>query len=133
MRFKTLSKSIFVTMLSLILVSLSSIAFKRIDDQDLMLSQYSIKLDYRIIDSSETCADSLEEIYQTDTHTYYLPCEKSGDLYLQWNNGLITYLKDDLNKSNVSIESLIKHGLEVIISEKQDTVNVDKEVVENEE
>jgi len=69
--------------------------------------------DYVIVDETEICADALEEIYNDELYVYYLPCIKSGNIYLKYNSGDKIYLRDALEQKQVTIEELIEKGLKV--------------------
>ena len=69
--------------------------------------------DYTIVDTTEICAEALEEIYKDDSYTYYLPCMKSDNIFLKWKSGVMTKMMDELKSGNVTIKSLINHGLKV--------------------
>lgn len=72
-----------------------------------------ITLDYKILDKTEECEEKEEILYQDTEYTYYFSCKKSNNIYLEWNNGEVTLMVDDLNSNKVSIDSLINHGLEI--------------------
>lgn len=93
----------------IILLAVAVLMYAYIDT----MSKKSDSKDYTIEDTTEVCAQSLEEIYRTNDYIYYLPCVKSDNLYLIWVDGTKTKMIDDLNSGKVSIESLQKHGLKV--------------------
>lgn len=70
-------------------------------------------LDYKILDKTEECEEQEEILYQDTEYTYYFSCKKSNNIYLEWNNGEVTLMVDELNSHKVSIDSLINHGLEI--------------------
>lgn len=71
------------------------------------------KLSFEIIDSTEVCAEALEEIYKDNKYTYYLPCMKSGNILIKFSNGNEYSLKEVLDKDLLTIDELIENGLNV--------------------
>ena len=66
-----------------------------------------------IVDETTECAEALEEIYRDDEYIYYLPCIKSSTIFLKYNNGEKTNIKKALDGEKVTIDKLIKEGLNV--------------------
>ncbi len=66
---------------------------------------------YEIIDKIEVCEGGKEEFFTDEEYTYYFDCDKSKFIYLEWDDGTITPMMDELNSGNVKIDSLIDHGL----------------------
>lgn len=106
-----------VLKIAIIVVMLLIIIFLFISNQEL-INKKNNSNDYTIIDTTEICAEALEEIYSDDDYTYYLPCIKSSNIYIKWDNGDIHKLMDDINNGKVTMDSLIKHGLKVTKDEK---------------
>ncbi|HHX68582.1 MAG TPA: hypothetical protein GX708_11085 [Gallicola sp.] len=69
--------------------------------------------EFTIIDETEVCDQALEEIYRDDEYIYYLPCIKSSTIFLKYNNGEKTNIKKALDGEKVTIDKLIKEGLNV--------------------
>ena len=67
--------------------------------------------DYRLIDKINECKDGYEEFYHDDEYIYYFTCTKKDLIYIQWEDGTITKMMDELNTGNISFDSLVKHGL----------------------
>ena len=117
MKTRLIMKSIFVVILTVILVSLIIIICDVPDKKATMYSELAI-VDYTIEDTNEVCPQALELIYSDKKYDYYLPCIKSGDIYLNWTNGERDLLKNAINNQKVTINSLIDHGLRVYKYEK---------------
>ena len=116
MKLKMIIKSIFVTVLSLILVALAVIAFMKIDKTDDLYSLTG-KKDYRILDNIDSCEEKFMDCFYKKRQTYYcFKCSKSTEILLEWSDSSQTRMIDDLEKGNVTIESLIANGLKVIKS-----------------
>ena len=75
------------------------------------LKQRSDNQDYRIIDKIEKCEGGYEEFYHDDDYVYYFNCTKKDKINLVWEDGTITKMMDELSSGNISLDSLIKHGL----------------------
>ena len=108
MKTKITLKIIFAISLVVILIGLICVIFLKNEGEK------TPTIDYKIVDNTKSCAEALEEIYKDQKYTYYLPCIKSDNIELVWNNGEKDYLKDAINNKKVSIDSLKEHGLEVI-------------------
>ena len=114
MKLKMIIKSIFVTVLSLILVALAVIAFMKIDKTDDLYSLTG-KKDYRILDNIDSCEEKFMDcFYKNDNGEYCFACKKSNEVLLEWSDGSQTKMIDSLNDGTVTIESLIEHGLKVV-------------------
>ncbi len=116
MKTKIILKSIFVFFLTLILIGLIYIIFSKTPG-NIQVSNLKI-VDYVIRDDSNVCPSALELIYTDDEYNYYLPCIKSANITLVWEDGVIDSLKNALEHEKVTITSLEKHGLEIIKNEK---------------
>ncbi len=108
MKTKITLKIIFVTLLIIILIGLTMLIFSNNESTNI-----NKIIDYKIIDRTTSCTEELEEIYKDDKNTYYLPCVKSGNIKLVWDNGEIDLLKNAINNGKVTIKSLKDHGLEL--------------------
>ena len=116
MKLKMIIKSIFVTVLSLILVALAVIAFMKIDKTDDLYSLTG-KKDYRIIYNIDSCEEKFMDCFYKEGETYYcFECRKSTEVLLEWSDGSQTRMIDDLENGKVTIESLIANGLKVVKS-----------------
>ena len=114
MKTKMILKSIFVTILALILVALSIIAFTKIDKTDALYDLTKDK-DYRIVDNVDSCTQKFMDcFYKNDNGEYCFECKKSNEVLLEWSDGSQTKMIDSLNDGTVTIESLIEHGLKVV-------------------
>ena len=67
--------------------------------------------DYRLVDKIEECNGGYEEFYHDDEYIYYFECTKKDLTYIQWEDGTITKMMDELNSGNITFDSLVKHGL----------------------
>ncbi len=114
MKVKMAIKGVFITVLSLILIALSVIAFTKVDKTD-DLYEMTKQRDYQIIDKNDECTQKYEDcFYKKDGVNYCYECKKSKEVLLQWQDGSQTKLIDSLNDGKVTIESLIEHGLKVV-------------------
>lgn len=72
--------------------------------------------DFKIIDKTEVCAQSLEKFYEDEEYEYYFSCIKSNNIFINIGKNflgedIIYSLKDALNEKIVTIEKLEKNGL----------------------
>lgn len=112
MKLKRIIKSIFITALALIFVGLAVIAFCDLRNDEGATKPVET-IDYKILDKTgDTCAEALDYFYSDLNYNYYFTCIKSDSIYLEWNNGKITKMMDDLNTKKVTINSLLEHGLD---------------------
>jgi len=68
---------------------------------------------FEIIDTTEICAEALEGIYKDSTGEYFLPCIKSQNISIKFNDGTTYSLKYVLDNNILTIQELIDGGLEV--------------------
>ena len=114
MKTKMVIKSIFVTLLVIILVALAVIAFTKIDKTD-ALYELNKSVDYRIVDNIDNCTQKhMDCFYENENGEYCFECKKSNEVLLEWSDGSQTKMLDSLKEGSVSIESLIEHGLKVV-------------------
>ena len=113
MKTKIIIMSIFAVILITLLIGLLVIIFTNDNEEELPKI-----VDYVIENKSETCVSALELIYEDKNNSYYLSCIKSNYIYLKWDDGEIDLLKNALDNKKVTIDSLIEHGLDVIVNEK---------------
>ncbi len=81
-------------------------------------------LSFQIVDTSKDCPEGLEEIARDEEWIYYLPCQKSENIYIEFSNGERYRLREALEKEKVTIEELLKKELvleKVPISTEPDT------------
>ena len=105
-------KRIFIILISLaIVVILIGIIFA-FKNKDLRSKQI------QIIDASYMCAQSLEKFYEDDNYTYSFPCIKSSSVFVKFPNGNKMLVIKALEEDKVTIDELIKAGLEVVKKEK---------------
>ena len=71
-----------------------------------------------IIDASYMCSEALEKFYEDDNYTYSFPCIKSSSVYVKFPNGNKMLVIKALEEEKVTIDELIKAGLEVVKKEK---------------
>ncbi len=67
----------------------------------------------QIIDATITCPQSLEKFYEDNEYTYSFTCIKSNSVFIKFPNGNKMLVVDALNEDKVTIDELIKAGLEV--------------------
>ncbi len=80
----------------------------------------SKKLTYQIIDSKNSCDEKKNLIFEDKEYKYYLPCSKKEEIIIKFSNGDEYTLKEILDKNIISLDDLVKKGL-----------NVEKEAVFN--
>ena len=73
---------------------------------------------FKIVDTTETCAEALEKIYETEKYTYSLPCIKSNNIKIIFKDGSEYTLKEVLENNILTIDELIETGLKVYKEEK---------------
>ena len=118
---------IFICVLILLAGGLLYIYFADLGDDSYLpniIKNPFAKTKYEIIDKIEVCEDGYEELYKDDTYIYYFDCNKKNLIYLEWEDGTITPLMDELNSGNVKIDSLMKNGLKCnkkLINEENET------------
>ena len=71
------------------------------------------KSSIEIIDATYTCSEALEKFYEDDKFVYYFPCVKSSSVFVKFPNNDKMLATTALNEGKVTIEELIKAGLEV--------------------
>jgi len=72
----------------------------------------------KILDATYSCNKESEKFYEDNKYIYYFSCKKSNSIYVKFPNGdkklVVTALEEEL----VTIDELIKAGLEVHKKEK---------------
>lgn len=68
-------------------------------------------INYEITDESDTCEPGLEEIGKDNKYIYYLECQKSEQIFINYEDGERITLKKALGR--MDIHNLIENGLEV--------------------
>lgn len=71
-----------------------------------------------IIDATYSCAESLEKFYEDDKYIYYFPCVQSTSVFVKFPNGNKLLVTKALEEEKVTIDELIKAGLNVYKEEK---------------
>lgn len=71
-----------------------------------------------IIDATYSCVKSPEKFYEDDKYIYSFPCIQSKSTYVKFKNGNKMLIVSALEAEKVTIEELIKAGLEVYKQEK---------------
>lgn len=66
-------------------------------------------------DKDFVCPLALEEIYQDDDNTYYLPCVKGTKIIVTYKDGSTEDIKVALAKGNIAITDLDKFGIKYLI------------------
>ena len=115
MKSKDKFEIVFICLLILIGGGLLYIFFADIDADNYfpnIIKNINHNSNYQIIDKVEDCSGGYEEIYRDNENIYYFECNKSNFIYLEWEDGSITSMKDELKSGNVNVESLIEHGLD---------------------
>lgn len=68
--------------------------------------------------SDEACVDSLEEFYQDDEYKYSFHCMMSSKIIVYFNDGTQEYVRDALNKKDITISDLDKYEIKYYKEEK---------------
>lgn len=68
--------------------------------------------------SDDVCADALEEFYQDDKYKYSFPCMMSSKIIVYFNDGTQEYVRDALNKKDITINDLDKYKIKYLKEEK---------------
>lgn len=132
MKAKEKFEVIFICLLILIGGGLLYIHFADLNEDDYIpknIKDIFKKQDYNIIDKIEECNDSREDFYSDEEYIYYFNCRKSNLIYLEYEDGTIKPMKEELNNGNVSLESLLNHGLKC---EKEYVLNDNATLDDNE-
>ena len=66
-----------------------------------------------ILDATYNCQEALEKFYEDDKYIYYFPCIKSNSVYVKLADGNKMLVTKALEEEKVTINELIKAGLEV--------------------
>ena len=72
----------------------------------------------QIFDVTYACAQVTEKFYEDDKYIYSFPCAKSSSMYVKFENGNKMLVIDALESKKVTIDELIRAGLDVIKEEK---------------
>ena len=72
----------------------------------------------QIIDASYMCGDTRERFYEDDKYSYSFPCIKSNSVFVKFPDGKKMLVVKAIEEELVTIDELIKNGLEVIKTEK---------------
>lgn len=67
--------------------------------------------------SDDVCADALEEFYQDDKYKYSFPCMMSSKIIVYFNDGTQEYVRDALNKKDITINDLDKYKIKYLKEE----------------
>lgn len=72
-----------------------------------------------IIDATYSCVKQAEKFFEDDKYIYSFPCVNSSrSIYVKFENGNKMLVVDALENEKVTIDELIKAGLEVYKQEK---------------
>ena len=66
-----------------------------------------------IIDATYSCTQSIEKFYEDNTYIYYFPCVQSTSVFVKFPNGNKLLVTKALDDEKVTIDELIKAGLNV--------------------
>ena len=118
MKARLIAKSIFVVFLIIILFCLIFIIFDKAGTGAKIYNPIKI-VDYSIVENSpDECEEMLELIYSDKKYNYYLPCKKSDNISLVWEEGVTDPLMFAIEHEKVTMDSLMEHGLDIIKNEK---------------
>ena len=77
------------------------------------------KNNIEIIDGTYSCNKTKEKLYEDTKYIYYLPCQKSNSVFVKFKDtNSKVLIKHALNENKVTINDLIKTGLDVIKEDK---------------
>ena len=105
-------KRTFIVLISLAIIALIIGILLAFKNKELRSNQI------QIIDASYMCSETLEKFYEDDSYTYSFPCIKSSSVFVKFPNGNKMLVTDALNEGKVTIDELIKAGLEVYKEKK---------------
>ena len=71
-----------------------------------------------IIDATYSCAQGREKFYEDNNYIYYFPCRQRNSVFVKFPNGNIFLVTKALEEEKVTIDELIKAGLNVYKEEK---------------
>ena len=71
-----------------------------------------------IIDATYICNNLEEKFYEDDEYIYYFPCQQSSSTYVKFPNDNKLLVTQALEEKKVTIDTLIKAGLNVTKKEK---------------
>ncbi len=77
-----------------------------------------LKSNIEILDATYNCQAVPEKFYEDENYIYYFPCIKSKSVYVKLANGTKMLVTAALDQGEVTIDELIKAGLEVTKEEK---------------
>lgn len=66
-----------------------------------------------IIDATYACSSVPEKFYEDNEYAYYFTCSKSESMFVKFSNGNKMLIKKALEEKKVTIDELIKAGLNV--------------------
>ena len=101
---------IIFVVLAVIMLILALILFSKNKD----LSEHQIK----IINASYGCNNTKEIFYEDDSYVYSFPCVQSNNTYVKFANGNKMLVVDALQEEKVTIDELVKAGLDIIKDQK---------------
>ena len=76
-------------------------------------NQEIVKNNIEILDATYQCNEVLEKFYEDNSYIYYFPCVKSSSTYVKFKDNTKLLVTDALKEGKVTIDELIKAGLEV--------------------
>ena len=98
---------------SIIIISIAALVFLTIGII-LLTRNNTIKEKNKIevFDATFSCAQTEEKFYEDDKYIYYFPCTKSNSVYVKFANGNKMLGVDALEAKEVTIDELLKAGLD---------------------
>ena len=66
-----------------------------------------------ILDATYNCQEGLEKFFEDSNYVYYFTCAKSKSVYVKFSDGTKMLVTKALNEDKVTIEQLLKAGLDV--------------------
>lgn len=82
----------------------------------LILNTQQGRGDFKIIDNTEACDETLYQIYEDSDNIYYLSCIK--EVFLEYANGYKIEIKKALSEKKVTIKELQSKGMSIIEATK---------------
>ena len=106
-------KKKFILTLIIVSIVLIIMAIVLLLKKDLLKEQ---KID--ILDATYSCENIPEKFYEDDKYIYSFPCTKSTSVFVKLEDGSKMLVTKALEEEKVTIDELLKAGLEVIKNEK---------------
>src|SRR5574344_1799555 len=77
--------------------------------------------DYIIVDTTDVCAEALEQFYEDENYVYYYPCIKDNTTFIKTNSEQLK-ISDALKQNKITIEELKTSGLSFYKEERKELI-----------